>query len=69
MTDKITPGHTQLLENPYGFQGFPVVAPGSEEMNLTSVYGDVGLISGHAQRAVSCGVGRRHGSDPALLWL
>ena len=27
------------------------------------------LLSGLMGVAVSCGVGRRHGSDPALLWL
>ena len=39
---------------------------GTAEMNLTSTHEDVGLIHG---LAVSCGVGHRHGSDPALLWL
>ena len=36
--------------------------------NLTSIHEDVGLIPGLAQRvALSCGVGRRHTSDPLLV--
>ena len=40
-------------------------------MNPTSIHENVGLIlpcSGSGI-AVSCGIGRRHGSDPTLLWL
>ena len=43
-------------------------------MNPTSVHEDVGLISGLSQWdkrpgvAMSCGVGRRCGSDHVLLW-
>jgi len=39
---------------------------GSVEMNSTSIHEDVGLIPG---LTMSCGVGCRCGSDPALLWL
>ena len=44
-------------------------------MNPASIHEDAGLILGLAQWvggsgvAVSCGVGHRSGSDPALLWL
>ena len=47
---------------------------GSAETNLTSAHEDAGSIPGLAVGyrsgvAVSCGVGHRCGSDPALLWL
>ena len=44
-------------------------------MNPTSIHGDVGSIPGLTQWVgdpslpVDCGVGCRHGLDPALLWL
>ena len=44
-------------------------------MNLTSSLEDAGSIPGPAHWikepgiALSCGVGRRHGLDPMLLWL
>ena len=38
------------------------------EMNLTSIHEDEGSIPGLSVE-VSCGVGHRHGSDLALLWL
>ena len=38
----------------------------SAETNLTGIHEDMGLNPGIA---LSCGVGRRHGSDPLLLWL
>ena len=34
--------------------------------SLTGVHEDTGSVPGVA---VSCGVGRRHGLDPTLLWL
>ena len=47
---------------------------GSVEMNPTNIYEDMGSIPGSLSGsgsgvAVSCGVGRRRGSDPTLLWL
>ena len=44
--------------------GVPVML--SVEMNLTSIHEDSGSIPA---LAMSCGVGLRHGSDLALLWL
>ena len=54
-------------------------------MNLTSIHKDAGSIPGldglriykdsgsipglNGLRIMSCGIGCRHGSDPALLWL
>ena len=43
-------------------------------MNPTSIHEDMGLIPSLSQGwgsciAVSCGLGHRHSSDPALLWL
>ena len=42
--------------------------------NLTSIHEDEGLMPGLAQGVrdlalLGCGVGRRRGSDPVLLWL
>ena len=48
---------------------------GSAETNLTSIHEDAGLIPALSQWAkesgiaMNCGVGRRCGSDPTLLWL
>ena len=54
-------------------QGVPIVA--QWKTNLTSNPEDAGLIpwpysvGKWSSIAMSCGVGHRHGSDPALLWL
>ena len=46
-----------------------------QDENLTSIHKDAGLIPGLSHwvkgsgAAVSCGIGHRCGSDPALLWL
>ena len=47
---------------------------GSAVTNPTSIHEDVGLIPGLARcvkdlACCGCAVGRRHSSDPALLWL
>ena len=61
----------KIRENSKG--GVPVVV--QQVKNPSSIHEDVGSIPGLAQWikgshiAVSCGVGRRCGSDLALLWL
>ena len=42
------------------------IRPGTMRLRVRSL----ALLSGlRIQRCLSCGVGRRHGSDPTLLWL
>ena len=48
--------------------GLPVVAQGLT--NLTSLYEDASSIPGLSPWVKDCcNIGRRHGSDPKLLWL
>ena len=69
----------QVLECSSGFlknnhMGIPVVAQWLTNMTSNHevagwITGSLASLSGGSGIAVSCGVGRRHGLDPMLLWL